>query len=442
MRVVVVGAGAVGFYLADRLAGEGQDVVVIEADEYLAHELQDRLDVLVVHGNGASMATLQEAGVAAADLLVAVTSNDGVNILACHSGKRLGVQTTVARIEDAGLRPGLDAMGVDIVIDPGEMVAKELLQLLTRSGASDFVEFAEGQLQLVGDVVSRESPMVGRSLSALRTQEDDWDWSAAILRDGVIVPARGQTMVREHDHVLVMTTRPHADRALALLGLRRRPINRVIVLGGTRLAELATEAALDAGFEVVVIDGDAGRATELAEHHFRALVIHGDPTDPAVLAEQGLDSHDAVVALSGWDEINAVGALLSKSLGAGATVARFHKISYVKHLVGSGIDAAVSSRLAAANAILQYVRRGKIFSVATFKDSDAEALEIEVAAGSLADLQTLATLELPPLSVVGGIVRDGVAFVPRGDTQLQAGDHLIVFVPREAISDVEAMCSR
>lgn len=442
MRIVIVGAGAVGFYLADRLAGEGQDVVVIESDEQLVTELQDRLDVLVVNGNGASRATLEEAQVGSADLLVAVTSNDGVNILACHTAKQLGVETTVARIEDVGLRPGLDNMGVDLVIDPGEMVAKELLQLLTRSGASDVVEFANGRLLLLGDIVTAESPMVGRSLRDLRAAEDDWDWSAAILRDGVIVPARGQTMVRANDHVLVMTTRSCADRALSLLGLRRHAIDRVVVLGGTRLAELGIDAALGAGFSVLAIDGDPTRAQELAVRHPRALVINGDPTDPAVLSEQGINQRDAVVALSGWDEINAVGALLSKSLGAGAAVARFHKVSYVKHLIGTGIDAAVSSRLAAANAILQYVRRGRIFSVATFKDSDAEALEIEVAAGSTADLQTLAELDLPPLSVIGGIVRDDHAFVPRGDTELRAGDHLIVFVPREAIHDVEAMCSR
>ena len=442
MRIIIVGAGAVGFYLADRLAGEGQDVVIVEHDEQLVGDLQDRLDVLVVHGNGASKQTLVEAGVDAADLLVAVTSNDGVNILACHNAKDLGVETTVARIEDAGLRPGLDAMGVDIVIDPGEMVAKELLGLLTRSGASDVVEFANGQLLLLGDIVPHDSPMIGKSLQDLRAQESDWDWSAAILRDGQIVQARGTTMVREHDHVLLMTTRAQSNRALALLGIRRHTIRRVIILGGTRLAELAMEAICGSGFEVVAIDPDLERATNLAEHHPNILVLQGDPTDPAVLAEQRLGPNDAVVALSGWDEINAVGALVSKSLGAGAAMARFHKVSYVQHLSGSGIDAAVSSRLAAANAILQYVRRGRIFSVATFKDSTAEALEIEVAAGSEADLTTLAELELPPLSVVGGIVRDGKAFVPKGATELQAGDHLIVFVPREAIGDVEAMCSR
>ncbi len=442
MHVVIIGAGAVGFYLADRLASEGQDVVVVESDERVVEDLQGRLDVLVVQGNGASMETLKRAGVPDATLFVAVTSNDGVNILACHAAKALGVPTTVARIEDEGLRPGMVDMGVDIVIDPGEMVAKELMALLTRSGASDVVEFADGQLLVLGDIVPSESPMLGRTLRELRADESDWDWAAAVLRDGEIVPARGSTVVQEHDHVLLMTTRDTADRALALLGIRRHQIHRVVILGATRLAELTMEAATAHGFDVVAIDKDPKRATFLAEHHPDVLVLCGDPTDPAVLAEQRLGPHDAVVALSGWDEINVVGALLSKALGAGAALARFHKVSYVQLLIGTGIDAAVSPRLAAANAILQHVRRGRIFSVATFKDTTAEVLEIEVAAGSEVDHSIVAELRLPPLSVIGGVVRDGRAFVPRGRTELQAGDHLIVFVPRENIQHVEAMCLR
>lgn len=441
MHVFVIGAGAVGSYLAWRLAGEGQEVVVIESDEHRAEEVQEALDALVITGNGASAATLEEAGVADADLLIAVTSNDGANALACHTARELGAGRTVARIEDPELRPGLESVGVDVVIDPGEMAAQEVLRLVSTSGASDLVEFADGRLLLVGGIVRRGSRLKGRVLAELREDAKHWDWNAAVIRDGRTIVARGDTRIEEHDHVVVMTTAGHVGHALDLLGARREPIRRALVLGGTRVAELSTDMLSHAGFDVLVVDRDLERATTLAERHPGALVLAGDPTDPSVLAEQGLTETDAIVALSGWDEVNTMACLIGKSLGAGLAVARYHRISYVRLLIGTGIDAAVSSRLAAANAILRFVRRGRIHSVATFKDSDAEALEIEVSARSEITGCTLADLDLNPLAVVGGIHRNDDAFIPRGDTELQPGDRLIVFAPPEAIGDVEKMCA-
>lgn len=440
MHVIVIGAGAVGSYLAWRLAGEGQDVVVVESDERRAEEVQEALDALVVVGNGASAATLEEAGILDADLVIAVTSSDGANALACHTARELGVARTVARIEDPELRPGLESMGVDVVIDPGEMAAQEVLRLVSSSGASDLVEFAEGRLVLVGGIIRRGSRLTGHPLAELREHAADWAWNAAVIRDGRTIVARGDTRIAEHDHVVVMTTSDHVAHALDLIGARREPVRRALVLGATRVAELTIDLLAAAGFDVLVVDRDLARATTLAERHPGALVLAGDPTDPNVLAEQHLGESDAIVALSGWDEVNTMACMIGKSLGAGLAVARFHRIAYVRLLIGSGIDAAVSSRLAAANAILRFVRRGRIHSVATFKDSDAEALEIEVSPRSDVTGCTLAQLDLHPLAVIGGIHRNGDAFIPTGETALASGDRLIVFAPPEAIGDVEALC--
>ncbi len=439
MRIVIVGAGAVGSYLAARLSGEGQDVVVIESDEQNAARLQDRVDALVIVGNGASPTSLEEAGIRKADLLIAVSDSDGANALACHTARSMGVRRTVARIEDQELRSGLTGLGVDVVIDPGEMAAREIVGLIGHSGVSDLIEFARGDLVLVGGIVRKHSPMVGKHLAELRAGST-WEWViAAVVRHGETIVARGDTVIHEHDHVLLMTTSGHLDDATEFMGVHQKPVRRAIVVGATRLAELTADHLLQEGIDVVMIDQDGDRCRSLAEKHDRVLVLSADPTNPTVLEELGVNGKDAIIGLTGWDHVNALTCMVGKALGAATTVARFNRISYVGLLGGTGIDAAVSARLAAANAILRFVRRGRIHSVATFKDTDAEAIEIEVAASSSAVGKLLRELDLNSGAIIGGIHREGDVLVPHGATEIHARDRLIIFALQSAIHDVEQL---
>ncbi|MDF1595184.1 MAG: Trk system potassium transporter TrkA [Acidimicrobiia bacterium] len=439
MRIVIVGAGAVGSYLAARLSSEGQDVVVIESDERHAAELQDRVDALVIVGNGASPSSLEEAGIRKADLLIAVSNSDGANALACHTARTMGVKRTVARIEDQELRSGLVGLGVDVVIDPGEMAAREIVGLLGHSGVSDLVEFARGELVLVGSIARKNSPMVKVPLSELRSATN-WEWVVvAVVRHGETIVARGDTVIEELDHVLLMTTRANLDRATEFMGVHQEPIRRAIIVGATRLAELTADRLLERGVDVVMVDEDGDRCRSLAERHDRVLVLCADATNPAVLEELGVSDKDAIVGLTGWDQINALSCMVGKALGASTTVARFNRIAYVGLLGGSGIDAAVSARLAAANAILRFVRRGRIHSVATFKDTDAEAIEIEVAPESRAVGKLLRELDLTSGAIIGGIHREGDVVVPHGATEIHARDRLILFALPTAIHDVEQL---
>lgn len=443
MRIVIIGAGAVGSYLADRLSTEGQDVVVIERDPARAAELQQNLDALVMTGNGASAASLRDAHISMVDLVIAVSNSDGVNALACHAAHRLGVERTVARIEDPALRSGLQDLGVDVIIDPGEMAAQEVANLVSHRGMFDLIEFAGGQLTLVGGIAREGSPLLGRSIAELRASDSETEWVVtAVVRAGETTPVRGDTRVRNNDHVLLMVATEDLHAARRLLGLGDDQVDRVVVLGSTRVAELATDVLLDHRLDVTIVDPDEERCRALANQHPKALVIAGDPTDPAVLGELALTSTDAIAALSGWDEVNLTGCLVGKALGAGTAIARFHRLSYVGLLIGTGIDGAVSSRLSAVNAILRFVRRGRIRSVATFKDTQAEALDIEVEPGCPADGKHLRDLGLPPTAIVGGVARGDGAFVPDGATGIHAGDRLVVFAAPEAVGVVEALCTR
>jgi len=433
MRIIIVGAGAVGSYLAERLSAEGQDVVVIEYDEKRATQLQESIDALVLTGNGASKHLLEEAEADKSDLLIAVSNSDGANVLACFTATELGTKTTIARIEDPELREGADRLGVDVVIDPSATTAEELVSIVGIGGASEVIQFADGKLVMVGGIVSPNAAITDGPLRDLRIRQAEWGWVvAALVRDGRTIVAHGDTVVRAGDHALLMTTDDRVAEATRILGLKRRNLDRAIIMGGTRLAELTADAMSEAGVSVVIVEEDMDRCTDLASHHPQALVICGDPTDPDVLGDLDLGPKDVAIGLTGWDEVNLLGCLVAKASGAGMAISRFNRISYVGLLSGLGIDAAVSSRLMAASAILRFVRKGKVEQVATFSDTDAEALEIEVSAGSEACNKTLFDLNLPIGVIIGGISRDGTTFVPDGSTVVRSGDHIIFFsLPRD-----------
>ena len=433
MRIIIVGAGAVGSYLAERLSAEGQDVVVIEYDEKRATQLQESIDALVLTGNGASKHLLEEAEADKSDLLIAVSNSDGANVLACFTATELGTKTTIARIEDPELREGADRLGVDVVIDPSATTAEELVSIVGIGGASEVIQFADGKLVMVGGIVSPNAAITDGPLRDLRIRQAEWGWVvAALVRDGRTIVAHGDTVVRAGDHALLMTTDDRVAEATRILGLKRRNLDRAIIMGGTRLAELTADAMSEAGVSVVIVEEDMDRCSDLASHHPQALVICGDPTDPDVLGDLDLGPKDVAIGLTGWDEVNLLGCLVAKASGAGMAISRFNRISYVGLLSGLGIDAAVSSRLMAASAILRFVRKGKVEQVATFSDTDAEALEIEVSAGSEACNKTLFDLNLPIGVIIGGISRAGTTFVPDGSTVVRSGDHIIFFsLPRD-----------
>lgn len=440
MRIVIVGAGAVGSYLAARLAAEGQDVVVIESDPGRAEELQSSVDCMVINENGASVHALEAAGVADSRLLIAVTSSDAVNILACQAAARLGVPRRVARVQDPTLREDLEMHGVDVVIDPVEALTRELLLLVRRSGVSEVVEFAGGRISLFGGRVQPDAPLDGITLRALRQRVTAWDWIvAAVVRDEKTIIARGDSMIQAGDHVLVVSSRSSAHEALKLMGVEEHRAKKVFILGATRLALLTAELFVRNGISTVLVDAQADRAVDLAARYDRLVVIKGDPTDPKVLEAEGVGSADVVLGLSGWDEVNILGCLVAKALGVPTAVARFSRLEYVPLLAGHGIDAGVSTRLAAANEILRLVRRGHIHSVATFEDTDAEAIELQTSPGSGAIGKTLTEIGLPKSAIVGGILRGKKAFIPHGDTVLEEGDRVIAIALPEAISAVEQL---
>lgn len=432
VHVIVVGAGEVGSYVAERLSRENHDVAVVDRDRAALRDVEEHLDVLTVHGSGTNPEILRAAGVDRADLIVAVTSQDEVNLVCCLVGKQAGIRSAVCRLQDPDLRsrrsaPLHTAMGVDLIIDPDYATAQEILELLEYPGASAVAEMAGGEVVVIGARLLGDAPVVGRSLAEIAADyEPEWDFLFGVITRGeeTIIP-RGDVRLEADDLVRVLCKRKARRELKRLLGIGGRAPSRIMLLGGGRTAELVAEALEARGAEVVIVERDPERARELADRR-SALVLQGEITDADLLEEIGVGTFDAVLALTGEDDANILACLYAKLEGAAETIAVVHRLSLLPLLGEAGIDVALSPRTASANGVLRFVR-GDVSAVATFLQGEVEVLEMQVKEGSLADGSLIAELRLPKDVLVGAVVRDGKAQIARGRSVLRDRDHVVVF---------------
>ncbi|MGH7545212.1 MAG: Trk system potassium transporter TrkA [Gemmatimonadota bacterium] len=447
MRIIIVGAGAVGTHLAERLSTAGQDVVLVERDPDRAEAAQEQLDVLTVVGNGASPSVLERAGIERADLLLAVTSIDEVNLLACLAAYPFGVKVRVARVSNPeyltkGAEIAPDRLGGALLINPERECALETFQLLQSEAAKELAFFADGKVQLIRIEVLAEAPVVGRQLAEIaRDIKDRRFVTVAILRDGRTIIPRGRDTLEAGDQIYVIGQAQQMSRVYELAGYGAFRLERVMIAGGGRVAEHLARLLEAHGIDSLLIDSDRERCVELAESLHRTLVLHGDATDMELLETEGIEAIDGFVALTGSDDTNMLSSLLAKTHGVKKVVALIQKLDYIPLVSRVGIDAAVSPRLSTVNAILRYVRRGRVVSVASLRSIEAEAIEFNVPAQSPAVGRPVAKLELPDAALIGAIIRDDEVLVPTGQDALRAGDTAILFTLPEAIPELERIFS-
>ncbi len=438
----MVGAGEVGSYVAERLSREGHDVAIIEIDGNKLRQLDDDLDVLTIKGSGTHPDALRRAGVDQADLLVAVSSNDEVNLISSMLAKSIGVERTIVRIEASELR-GTDAdqirkaSGTDLVIDPDAETAAEILELLDYPGADEVAQMAGGEVVVIGARLPSHAPLVGRTLADLGEEfEPDWDFVVGSIGRGeeTIIPRRDHRL-EAGDHLRLCVKRRARRLVIELLGLDRGSLHRVMLLGGGRTAEILAERLTDRGVQVVIVERNPERARVLAENLDDSLILEGDITDADLLDEADVGRYEMVVALTGEDDANILACLYAKSRGAGETVAVVHRLALLSLIGDAGIDVALSPRTATANGVLRFVRGG-VAAVATFLQGDAEVLELEVAVDSPADGALVKDLGLPKDVLIGAFVRDGKARIARGRSRLRGRDRVVAFAVPSAVDEV------
>ena len=443
MRILILGAGDVGLHLAQQLAQENHDVVVVEQDAERVRRMQDVLDAMVVEGNGASLKTLEQAGIGKTDLLLAVTSHDEINLMACLSAAQYEVPKRIARVskpdyyDHTGILPP-ERLGVDLMINPERECALETYQLLQSAAAAEFAQFEGGLVQLIGIRVKPGAPVAGKRLLEIgKVAEGVRALVVAIARAGTTIIPTGTTRIEEGDQVFILGEPGHMADVLPMAGYSRFDLRRVIIAGGSREAWFLAQMLEEHKIGCTVIERDRRQAVALAEDLRRSLVLHGDATDLELLEMEAIGDADGFVAYTGSDETNLLSCLLAKNLGTKRVISLIDRFNYIPLVARVGVDAAVSPRLAAVNAILTHVRRGSVVAVATLKGTRAEGIEFDVSHRFPHPGVPLAQLRLPEGSLIGAIIRRERAIIPGGQDSIQVGDRVVVFVLPESLRQVE-----
>lgn len=442
MRILIVGAGEVGFHIAEILSVEGHHVALIDKDPELARQASEQLDAMVVVGNGASKRTLQDAQVARADILIAVTDIDEVNMIACMAAKHVGVPTTMARIRnpdylEEAASVSREFTGIDYVIQPEAAVADEIARIAELPGALEAGTFAGEQVSMVEVSVDPQSRAAGKRLLDIGLPRNVL--LSAILRPSGLSIPDGNTVLLPHDRAFVVGKRAGVLEVASLLSLQMRPPRSAMLLGCGQLGMRIAETLEGKGLRLVVFEKDRARAVDAAERLRHALVIHDEGLSEDILRAEGAADTDLFITATGDDRVNILASLQAKRLGVGRTIAIVERAEFSSVLESIGIDVAISPRRLTASIILRFIRGRDVLSVAVLERAAGEALEFIVSDGSAVAGRPLKDVGFPAQSIVGVFVRDGEVHVAHGASVLLPGDKAIVFAVPRALPELERL---
>ncbi len=446
MRILILGGGAVGALMAQRLIREKNEVIVIEESGDRCVELEDVLDAKIIEGDASSIKTLERAGLLTADMLIAVTSNDETNVLGCLIAQAFSnVRIKVARLRTHEVERwrsicASKLLDIDLVIHPDSETVESMLQVVALPGVSDIVQFAEGNVKLFGMNVEGGSWLVDKKILELDDLSPDSNFLVAmILRERRVIIPRGDDAFQPGDHVYIMVPSEYLDDAFNFFGLRKvDKVQRVFVLGGKQLGIEAALRLEASGVQVKLFERDYERCQKISTLVKNTVVVHADGTDQRILAEENIRGIDAYLALTGDDEVNIIASLLAKRLGCQKAIALVNRIDFMPMAQLLGINSTFSTRLVVVDRILRYIRKGNVVSVTTFREEEAEAIELVATPGSKYVGKALKDVAFPRGLLVGAIVRPtGEVVVPRGDSVIDLDDHVIFFCLENLIQKLE-----
>jgi len=444
LKIIIAGAGEVGFHIASHLALENKDVVVIDTDTIALRRISDNIDVQTVIGSASSPVILKEAGIKEAEILLAVTDSDATNLVACLIANIISPTTKkLARVRDAdfdGYHDDLKqhAPNIDTLINPEIEVVKTIERFMGVPGAVDIGDLAEGRVKFIGIQIEKHATVANIELSKIFSHTGkQLPLIAAIIRhDELIIPI-GKDKLIPGDLVYFISEDKNLSDALALFDIHSTPVARVLIIGGGSIGYRLAKCLEDKSIYTKIIDKDLDRCSFLAGRLNKTVVIHGDGSDKELLNEERIQDIDLVITLTNDEETNILTALLVKQMGAGKTIVKINKFSYLPLMSTIGLQQVVSPRLSAINTILQHIRRGKVLSAISIKGEQAEIMEAVAMETSDIVEKPLKNIKFPKGSLVAGIIRKDNFIIPSGETVIKPNDRIILFTVRNAISKIE-----
>lgn len=438
MNIIILGAGQVGSSVASELAREEtNEITVIDVDQAILSELQDRLDLRTIHGNGSYPSVLKSAGADDADMLIALTNSDEINMVACQIASTLfHTPTKIARIRSQEYMQkqaifGEDSIPVDVTISPENLVTEYVHHLIEHPSALQVLDFAGGKVQLVAVKAYYGGPLVGHELKTVRQDIPGVDMRvAAIFRGGQSLPPTAECVIEADDEVFFLAARKHIPTVIAEMRKLDKPIKRVMLAGGGNIGgQLAI--LLEKHYQVKVIEANLQRSKWLAGELNSTIVLHGDAADPDLLQEENIEAMDVFCALTNDDEANILSAMLAKRLGARKVMSLINRPAYVDLVESGMIDIAISPHQVTIGAMLAHIRRGDVVAVHALRRGSAEAIEA-IAHGDRKSSRVVGRkideMKLPKGTSIGAIVRGNDVLIAHHDTVIETEDHVILFL--------------
>jgi len=446
MKIIIAGAGDVGFHLAKLLSFQSQDIYIIDQDADRLEYINAQLDVITKTGDATSIMLLKEVEIEKADMILAVTESQNTNLTIAAISKQLGVPKTIARISNSEYLKSKEIdfsdLGVDFMISPELLASQEIQSLIKNSAFNDTIAFENGTLNVLGCTLHPSSPLVGLNVEEAKNKYRDIDFILmAIKRDHdveTIIP-RGDTMFKANDQVYFSAPRASVHAIEGLIGRSQIGIKDIMILGGSRIGQKAATALCQEKRSVKLIENKRQKAFGLAENLCDALVIHGDGRNVNLLEEEDISGMDAFVAVTGNSETNIMSCLVAKSKGVKKTIALVENMDYIDISQTIGIDTLINKKLLAASAIFKHIRKGKVLALANLHNIEAEVLEFYVREDSPVTKDQIKNLKLTEKAIFGGVIRRGKALMTYGAFQIKAGDKVVMFCLPEAIDEVEKL---
>ena len=444
MRVIIIGAGEVGYHIAKKLSEENQEVVLIDQDPAKIRRINENLDVQSFLGSGTSPHALRSVGIEEAELLVAATDSDEANLIACLLARNLNRHMVkVARVRNREYLQeqslfSKDLLGVDLLINTRDMMVETILGLMEVPGASEVIDFVGGKVKMVSFLISGDSPLAGKKLSDLKAYEGNLLVGAIVRGHKIVIPS-GRDTIQPHDLVYFVMKKTEMGDSLAQFNMANRPMKNIIIVGAGETGMAIAKALDERRLNVKIIDQDGERCKKLAGILKRVIVIRGDGADRDLLREENAGEMDLIIAVTGDEESNVLISLLAKELGGRRTITRVSKLSYMSIVSAVGLDTVINPRMAAVRAILQYIRRGRILSVAPLREEQAEAIEAEALETSDIVNTPLCRVNFPPGAILGAIVRGEEIIIPQGDTIVLPHDRIIIFALQQVLPKLEEL---